>query len=147
MRTKTKLTLEQTQQGVSDEVLAETGSIHMLSETPKLLSGIEDSYHGPSDAMHNPSQPLKVIPMVAAAGLRQVKIYSHMLILDRHTEEVLKLNNFKKYDNTSFQDKEKYEHVGSKVTRSQEGKRLQDDEKRLCLVDDLKKLKITYKSS
>ncbi|GJU85474.1 hypothetical protein Tco_1293020 [Tanacetum coccineum] len=28
----------------------------------------------------------------------------------------------------SFQDKEKYEHVGPKVTRSQEGKRLQDDE-------------------
>ncbi|GJT90647.1 retrovirus-related pol polyprotein from transposon TNT 1-94 [Tanacetum coccineum] len=26
----------------------------MLSETPKLLSGIEDSHHGPSDAMHNP---------------------------------------------------------------------------------------------
>ncbi|GJT83958.1 putative reverse transcriptase domain-containing protein [Tanacetum coccineum] len=25
----------------------------------KLLSGIEDSHHGPSDAMHNPSQPLK----------------------------------------------------------------------------------------
>nr|GFA87825.1 hypothetical protein [Tanacetum cinerariifolium] len=26
----------------------------------KLLSGIEDSHHVPSDAMHNPSQPLKV---------------------------------------------------------------------------------------
>ncbi|GJU49439.1 putative reverse transcriptase domain-containing protein [Tanacetum coccineum] len=25
----------------------------------KLFSGIEDSHHGPSDAMHNPSQPLK----------------------------------------------------------------------------------------
>ncbi|GJZ47472.1 hypothetical protein Tco_0601304 [Tanacetum coccineum] len=25
----------------------------------KLISGIEDSHHGPSDAMHNPSQPLK----------------------------------------------------------------------------------------
>ncbi|GJY93037.1 hypothetical protein Tco_0508819 [Tanacetum coccineum] len=62
-------------------------------------------------------------------------------------DEVLKLKNFKKDDYTSFQDKEKYEHVGPKVTRSQEGKRLQDDEKRLCLVDDLKKLKIAYKSS
>ncbi|GJR25960.1 hypothetical protein Tco_1102192 [Tanacetum coccineum] len=68
MRTKIELTLEQTQQGVSDEVLAETGSIHMLSQTLKLLSGIEDSHHGPSDAMHTPPQPLKVIPMVAAAG-------------------------------------------------------------------------------
>ncbi|GJR65745.1 ARID DNA-binding domain-containing protein [Tanacetum coccineum] len=32
----------------------------MLSATPKLLSGIEDSHHGPSDAMHNPPQPFKV---------------------------------------------------------------------------------------
>ncbi|GJT91510.1 retrovirus-related pol polyprotein from transposon TNT 1-94, partial [Tanacetum coccineum] len=30
----------------------------------KLLSGIEDSHHGPSDAMHNPSQPLKVSKLV-----------------------------------------------------------------------------------
>ncbi|GKD64442.1 hypothetical protein Tco_1306550, partial [Tanacetum coccineum] len=59
MRTKTELTLEQTQQGVSDEALTKTESIHMLSETPKLLSGIEDSHHGPSDVMHNPSQALK----------------------------------------------------------------------------------------
>ncbi|GJV68096.1 hypothetical protein Tco_1483605 [Tanacetum coccineum] len=59
MRTKTELTLEQTQQCVSEEVLAETGSIHMLSKTPKLLSSIEDSHHGPSDVMHNPPQPLK----------------------------------------------------------------------------------------
>ncbi|GKC13486.1 hypothetical protein Tco_1010268 [Tanacetum coccineum] len=42
---------------------------------------------------------------------------------------------------------EKYEHVGPKVTRSQEGKRSQDDDDRLCLVDDLKKFKITFMSS
>ncbi|GJR36681.1 hypothetical protein Tco_1212365 [Tanacetum coccineum] len=34
-----------------------------------------------------------------------------------------------------------------KVTRSQEGQRSQDDDKRLCLVDDLKKFKITFMSS
>ncbi|GKD22862.1 hypothetical protein Tco_1224565 [Tanacetum coccineum] len=34
----------------------------------------------------------------------------------------------------------KYEHVGSEVTRSQEGKRSQDDDKRLGLVDDLKEV-------
>ncbi|GKG23386.1 hypothetical protein Tco_0391422, partial [Tanacetum coccineum] len=33
------------------------------------------------------------------------------------------------------------------ATVSQEGQILQDDDKRLCLVDDLKKLKITYESS
>ncbi|GKD50367.1 hypothetical protein Tco_1279343, partial [Tanacetum coccineum] len=46
--------------------------------------------------------------------------------------------NFKKDGYSSFQDKEKYEHVGPKVTRSQEGKRSQDDDKRLGLADDLK---------
>ncbi|GJY80752.1 reverse transcriptase domain-containing protein [Tanacetum coccineum] len=33
---------------------------------------------------------------------------------------------------------EKYEHVGPDVTRSQEGKRSKDDDKRLGLIDDLK---------
>ncbi|GJS31003.1 hypothetical protein Tco_0491623 [Tanacetum coccineum] len=55
-----ELVLEQTQQDNSYEVSADTGSIHMLSATPMLLSGIEDGHHGPSDAMHNPSHPLKV---------------------------------------------------------------------------------------
>ncbi|GJX43330.1 hypothetical protein Tco_0260006 [Tanacetum coccineum] len=42
------------------KLMTDTGSIHMLSATPKLLSGIEDGHHGPSDAMHNPSHPHKV---------------------------------------------------------------------------------------
>ncbi|GJR74887.1 hypothetical protein Tco_0087252 [Tanacetum coccineum] len=50
---------------------------------------------------------------------------------------VLKLKNFKKDGYSSFQDKEKYEHVAPKVTSSQEGKR-SDDDKRLDLADDLK---------
>ncbi|GJX50489.1 retrovirus-related pol polyprotein from transposon TNT 1-94, partial [Tanacetum coccineum] len=49
------LALEQTQQGVNDEVLVNTYAIR----NTKLLSGIEDSHHGPSDAMHNPSQLVK----------------------------------------------------------------------------------------
>ncbi|GJY84834.1 hypothetical protein Tco_0498860 [Tanacetum coccineum] len=48
------------------------------------------------------------------------------------------LKNFKKDDYTSFQDKEKYEHVGQKATRSQKGKRSQDDDKRLDSANDLK---------
>ncbi|GKB75676.1 hypothetical protein Tco_0942571, partial [Tanacetum coccineum] len=56
----------------------------------------------------------------------------------RRCDEVLKLKNFKKDDYTSFQDQEKYEHVGLKVTSSQEGKRSHDDDKRLYSVDDLK---------
>ncbi|GJX92612.1 hypothetical protein Tco_0347198 [Tanacetum coccineum] len=63
------------------------------------------------------------------------------------SDEVLKLKNIKKDVYTRFQRQEHYEHVGPEVTRSQEGKRSQDDEKRLCLVDDLKKFKITFMSS
>ncbi|GJX29540.1 hypothetical protein Tco_0237619 [Tanacetum coccineum] len=49
--------------------------------------------------------------------------------------------NFNKDDYISFQDQEKYEHVSSKVRSTQEGKISQDDDMRLYLADDLKKLK------
>nr|GFA18093.1 hypothetical protein [Tanacetum cinerariifolium] len=42
MPTKIELTLEQSQQGASNDVLAETGSIHMLSVFTKVNYGIED---------------------------------------------------------------------------------------------------------
>nr|GEU38180.1 hypothetical protein [Tanacetum cinerariifolium] len=38
----------------------------------------------------------------------------------------------------SFQDQEKYEHVGPQDTRPQDGERSQDDDQRLDLADDLK---------
>ncbi|GKA19819.1 hypothetical protein Tco_0699734 [Tanacetum coccineum] len=57
MQTKIELTLEQSQQSVSNDVLAETGSIHNLSKSTEIVD-IEDAY-GPSDAMHNPSQPFE----------------------------------------------------------------------------------------
>ncbi|GJU58173.1 hypothetical protein Tco_1235939 [Tanacetum coccineum] len=57
-------------------------------------------------------------------------------------DEVLKLKNFKKDCYSSSQDKEKYEHVGPKVTSSQEGKISQDDDKRLDLADDLKEAQV-----
>ncbi|GJV87650.1 hypothetical protein Tco_1531588 [Tanacetum coccineum] len=40
---------------------------------------------------------------------------------------------------SSFQDQERYEHVGPQDTRPQDGKRSQDDDQRLDLADDLKK--------
>ncbi|GKD47841.1 hypothetical protein Tco_1276817 [Tanacetum coccineum] len=61
MPTKIGLTLEQSQQGVSNEVLAETRLIHNLSVFTKMNSDIEERRHGPSDAMHNPSQPFKFL--------------------------------------------------------------------------------------
>ncbi|GJT77844.1 hypothetical protein Tco_1044569 [Tanacetum coccineum] len=57
------------------------------------------------------------------------------------SDEVLKFKNFKKDEYTSFQDQEKYEHVGLKITSTQDGKRSQDDDKRLYSAHDLKKLK------
>ncbi|GJU72521.1 hypothetical protein Tco_0854410 [Tanacetum coccineum] len=65
--TKIELTLEQSQQGVSNDVL-----IH------KMIAGIKDRHHVPSDAMHNPSQ--------ASVSLKQI-LFSfdpeiHTLLLD-----------------------------------------------------------------
>ncbi|GJW30858.1 hypothetical protein Tco_0047733 [Tanacetum coccineum] len=48
------------------------------------------------------------------------------------------LKNFKKDENSSFQNQEKYKPVGPKVTSTQDGKRSKDDDSRLCSVDDLK---------
>ncbi|GKD40326.1 hypothetical protein Tco_1260533, partial [Tanacetum coccineum] len=55
---------------------------------------------------------------------------------------MLKLKNFKKDDYTSFQEQEKYEHVGPKVTSTQDGKRSQVDDSRLCLANDPKEAQI-----
>ncbi|GKB91174.1 ribonuclease H-like domain-containing protein [Tanacetum coccineum] len=61
MPTKIELTLEQSQQAVSNDVLVETGSIHNLSIFTKMNSDIEGRHHGHSDAMHNPSQPFEFL--------------------------------------------------------------------------------------
>nr|GEU56275.1 hypothetical protein [Tanacetum cinerariifolium] len=42
-----------------DKMLKTRRIMRSLERNPRLLSGIEDSHHVPSDAMHNPSQPLK----------------------------------------------------------------------------------------
>ncbi|GJW64102.1 hypothetical protein Tco_0115986 [Tanacetum coccineum] len=79
----------------------------------------------------------KLCDSILQSGNPVKEIFLKLNPLD-HSDEVLKLKNFKKDDYTSFHDLEKYEHVGLKVTCSQEGKRLQDDDKRLDLADDLK---------
>nr|GEV79892.1 copia protein [Tanacetum cinerariifolium] len=88
MPTKIELTLEQSQQGVSNDVLVsiegveelkrnvwikgenkaalhtlkeETGSIHMLSVFTKVNSTIKDKTSWTSDALHNPSQPFEFL--------------------------------------------------------------------------------------
>ncbi|GJX60502.1 hypothetical protein Tco_0291892 [Tanacetum coccineum] len=99
MQTKTELTLEQTQQGVSDEVL--------------------------------------VIPMVAAAGPRQVRFIATC----SYSTDISKATMKAQMTIQAVKMKKKYEHVGLKVTSTQEGKISQDDDMRLYSADDLKKLK------
>ncbi|GJZ79389.1 hypothetical protein Tco_0644226 [Tanacetum coccineum] len=121
---KTELTLEHTQQGVSDEVLV----MRMATAAAKPYQGDSSEFYLITGSN----------PYGGSSWSKTSQIHSHMLILDQHIDEVLKLKNFKKDGYSSFQDKEKYEHVGPKVTSSQEGKRSQDDDKRLDLADDLK---------
>ncbi|GKA61962.1 hypothetical protein Tco_0761481 [Tanacetum coccineum] len=59
MPTKTELTLEQSQQGVSNDVL-KPGQ-YIIYPNYKMIAGIEERRHGPSDAMHNPSQPFEFL--------------------------------------------------------------------------------------
>ncbi|GJV16785.1 hypothetical protein Tco_1362108 [Tanacetum coccineum] len=84
-----------------------------------------------------------------AGELSQEQLQQLMIIVPKEgmnvealqtNEKVLKLKNIKKDGYTRFQHQEQYEHDGSEVIRSQEGKRSQDDDKRLCLVDDLKEV-------
>ncbi|GJR73223.1 hypothetical protein Tco_0085588 [Tanacetum coccineum] len=79
---------------------------------------------------------------VVAVSRGQVKGLYHMIILETTyiNDKVLKLKNIKKDGYTRLQHQEQYEHVGLEVTRSQEGKRKQDNDKRLYLVDDLKEV-------
>ncbi|GJW46642.1 hypothetical protein Tco_0078288 [Tanacetum coccineum] len=131
-----------------------------------LVSVEVHSRHGPSDAMHNPPQPLKVIPIVTAITSRQVKIQCHMLILNRQnikikefqrsfchsdtehlsrSDEVLLLKNFKKDVVFKLSRPRNNNSMSMSVQMSQVHKmatRLQNDDKRLCLVDDLKEVQV-----
>ncbi|GKE47486.1 hypothetical protein Tco_1478744 [Tanacetum coccineum] len=68
----------------------------MLSATPKLLSGIEDSHHGPSDAIHNPPQPLKVFTMkmeiLPVSTSNSIAVDSILKVGNPVKEILLKLN-------------------------------------------------------
>nr|GEZ81848.1 hypothetical protein [Tanacetum cinerariifolium] len=53
MQTKIKLTLEQSQQGISNDVLVSIEGVEELKRNTR--------HHGPSDALHNPSQPFEFL--------------------------------------------------------------------------------------
>ncbi|GJZ90943.1 hypothetical protein Tco_0662870 [Tanacetum coccineum] len=132
----------------------------MLSTTPKLLSGIEDSHHGPSDAMHNPPQPLKKDSILQVGNhvkeillnwnlpnhrsiLTDSKIHIKMewrYLVPAAVQDKSRFIATCSYSTDKCKDimKAQYEHVDPKVTRTQDGKRSQDDDMRLYLADDLK---------
>nr|GEW16142.1 hypothetical protein [Tanacetum cinerariifolium] len=63
MPTKIELTLEQSQQGVSNDVLVSIEGVEELKRN--------SSHHGSSDAMHNPSQPFSEDGNPARANVKQ----------------------------------------------------------------------------
>ncbi|GJW79817.1 hypothetical protein Tco_0143792 [Tanacetum coccineum] len=111
MPTKTELALEQTQQGVSDEVLVDPMSMGSLTR----VSGHRKAKHELTTQSGRHQNQMDLPRNIPIARL---EVPSH---------EVFKLKNIKKDGYESFQDKERYEHVGPKVTSPQEGERLQDD--------------------
>ncbi|GKA33428.1 hypothetical protein Tco_0719857 [Tanacetum coccineum] len=59
----------------------------MLSVTPKLLSGIEDSHHRPNDAMHNTPQPLKVSQKTLVLFLTEITLISIDSLTPKHQSD------------------------------------------------------------
>ncbi|GJX29809.1 retrovirus-related pol polyprotein from transposon TNT 1-94, partial [Tanacetum coccineum] len=62
----------------------------MLSAIPKLLSGIEDSHHGPSDAMHHPPQPFKVGKTLVS---KLTEIHSFLSTFSLRKDSILQAGN------------------------------------------------------
>ncbi|GJW06013.1 reverse transcriptase domain-containing protein [Tanacetum coccineum] len=60
--------------------------------------------------------------------------------IDKELKERRMMRSLEKFVAFKTKRQQQYEHVGPEVARSQEGKRSQDDDKRLCLVDDLKEV-------
>ncbi|GKB25377.1 hypothetical protein Tco_0864778 [Tanacetum coccineum] len=121
-----ELVLEQTQQGTSYEVSISAEGVEELKRKVKIKGEKKEALltlrQKPEHAEYDESNTYVLERFNTTAG-NPVK------------EILLKLNL---PDHRSILTDLKYEHVGPEVTRSQEGKRSQDDDKRLCLVIDLK---------
>ncbi|GJT80966.1 hypothetical protein Tco_1055308 [Tanacetum coccineum] len=76
-----ELTLEQSQQGVSNDVLAETGSIHSLSEY-KMISGIERHHGDPVMQCTTPSR----FRVFSQQNLSHWSRDVHLLSIDIHRD-------------------------------------------------------------
>ncbi|GJZ77712.1 hypothetical protein Tco_0642384 [Tanacetum coccineum] len=149
MPTEMELQLEQTQQGSSYEVLVSAEGVEELKRKVK-IKGEKESLltlrQKPEHAEYDESNTYVLERFNTTAGNPIKEILLKLNLLD-HSVKVKEIQErcIIKAFKLSYQ--EKYEHGGPEVTRLQEGKRSQDDDKRLCLVDDLKKLKNTFKLS
>ncbi|GJT61997.1 hypothetical protein Tco_1005530 [Tanacetum coccineum] len=140
--TEMELVLEQTQQGTSYEVSVSAEGVEELKRKVKIKGEKKEAL------LTLRQKPDALVIRTASAAAKPFQGDSSEFYLITGSiytdDEVLKLKNIKKDGYTRFQHQEQYEHVGPEVQRLQEGKRSQDDDKRLCLVDDLKKFKITF---
>ncbi|GJZ28430.1 hypothetical protein Tco_0573077 [Tanacetum coccineum] len=126
VQTEMELVLEQTQHGTSYEVSSDTKVIHNDDGNPS-RANIKQALGRFNTTAGNPVKEI----------LLKLNLPDHRLS-STGSEDGIKVKKISEKDGySSFQDKERYEHVGPKVTSSQEGKRSQDD-KRLDLADDLK---------
>ncbi|GJV52435.1 hypothetical protein Tco_1448176 [Tanacetum coccineum] len=130
-----ELVLEQTQQGTSYEVSVSTKGVEELNRKVKIHGEKKEAL---LTLRQKPARnPVKEI-------LLKLNLPDHRLILTDSKVTPIKPGRMTKPDSSpnfiancfildSLKDGhgERYEHVGLEVTRSQEGKRLQDDDKRL----------------
>ncbi|GJU67428.1 hypothetical protein Tco_1253687 [Tanacetum coccineum] len=139
MQTKTELTLEQTQQGVSDEVLVSIKGVEELKRKVKINGEKKEALLTLRQKPEHQSDT-KVLTMTMEILL---DLTSNKLC---GSDEVFKLKNFKKDGYTRFQHQEQYEHVSPRVTRSQEGKDYKTVKRNYAWLMILRSSKITYKS-
>ncbi|GKD20794.1 hypothetical protein Tco_1222497 [Tanacetum coccineum] len=151
--TEMELVPEQTQQGTSYEVSVSAEGVEELKRKVKIKGEKKEALltlraeTGFNTTAGNHVK--EILPKLNLPDHRSIltdsKIHIKMTWMYLRRSVKVKESQERRMNIKAFKSKtqEKYEHVGPK---SQDHKmaRLQDDEKRLCLVDDLKKFKITF---
>ncbi|GKC07158.1 hypothetical protein Tco_0998768 [Tanacetum coccineum] len=148
MPTEMELVLEQTQQGTSYEVSVSAEGVEELKRKVKIKGEKKEALltlRAETGFNTTAGNPIKeILPKLNLPDHRSILTDSKIHI-KMDMDIPVKESQERRMTIKAFKSKtqEKYEHVGLK---SQDHKmaRLQDDEKRLCLVDDLKKFKITF---
>nr|GEV93718.1 retrovirus-related Pol polyprotein from transposon TNT 1-94 [Tanacetum cinerariifolium] len=145
--TEMELVLEQTQQGSSYAVSASTEGVKELKRKVKIKGEKKEALHtlkAETGSIHILSETISCCLVLKTVVMDPV---TQCTTLPSHSsDKVLKLKNLKKDTTLKLSSYHVKNSMSMLVQKSQDHKmgRLQDDAKRLCLVDDLKKLKITF---